>query len=375
MGMAMKSYNAVTSRRSLLTAGAAIGLASLFPHLMRAAQGAGVDARRIDVHHHFQPDNYLAYAQAHPKAGNDVKRNWFLSKDIEDMDKSGIATAILSMTTAGGGSAFWFGEREENRMAIRQCNEAAAKLRADHPGRFGSFAAVPMDDVDGALKEIEYAMDTLKADGLGIFTNYGENKWLGDDMYDPIWEEANRRGLVVYTHPCTAACCGGVGGPAPTLVEYGADTTRSIAHLIQNGKTSKYPNIKFIFSHGGGAMPYLIERFLVGSAEEVVPGIVTKGQGGTGVLHSGYSSKAPNGMLNELRRLYYDTAQASNPIAMDALKKVAGVSQIVFGTDYWYRTAEETVNGMTKNKVFSAEELRMIDRGNAERLLPKYKSL
>ena len=112
----MGNFKAVTSRRSLLTAGAAIGLAGLFPNLMRAASGAGLDPRRIDVHHHFQPDSYLAYAQAHPKAGNDVKRNWFLAKDLEDMDKSGIATAILSMTTAGGGSAFWFGEREGNQI-------------------------------------------------------------------------------------------------------------------------------------------------------------------------------------------------------------------------------------------------------------------
>jgi predicted TIM-barrel fold metal-dependent hydrolase len=277
------------------------------------------------------------------------------------------------MTTAGSRSAFWFGGRDENRTIIRACNEAAAKLRGDHPGRFGSFAAVPMEDVEGALSEIAYAMDTLKADGIGVFTNYGTNKWLGDDMFDPIWEEANRRGLVVYTHPCTAACCSTMGGPAPTLVEYGADTTRTIGSLIQNGKTSKYPNIKFIFSHGGGMMPYVIERFLVGSAAEVVPGIVTKGQGRSGALDSGYSARVPKGVLHELKRQYYDTAQASNPIAMDALKKVVGTSQILYGTDYWYRTTAETGRGLTTAKVFSAREIRMIERGNTERILPRYK--
>jgi predicted TIM-barrel fold metal-dependent hydrolase len=289
---------------------------------------------------------------------------------MEDMDKNGTATAILSITTPG----FWFGGIEENRKVMRQCNEAAAKLRADHPGRFGSFAAVPMLDPEGALKEIEYAIDTLKADGLGLFTNYGTNKWLGDEIFNPIWEEVNRRGLVVYTHPAEAACCRNLGGGiAQTLVEYGADTTRTIGSVIQNGTTSKYPNIKFIFSHGGGMMPYVIERFLGGTAEEVVPGIVTKGQGGTGQLHSGYSQKVPKGVLYELRRQYYDTAQASNPVAMGALRQVVPVTQIVYGTDYWYRTAEETGRGLTTNKVFNAQELQMINRGNVERIIPKYK--
>ena len=287
---------------------------------------------------------------------------------MEDMDKNGTATALLSITTPG----FWWGSIDDNRRVMRGCNEAAAKIRADHPGRFGSFAAIPMLDPEGALKEIAYSQDTLKADGVGLFTNYGMNKWLGDAIFNPIWEEVNRRGLVVYIHPAEAACCRGMGGPAATLVEYGADTTRTIGSLVQNGTTSKYPNIKFIFSHGGGMMPYVIERFIGGTAEEIVPGITTKGQGGTGVLHSGYNERVPKGVLAELRRQYYDTAQASNPVAMGALRQVVPVTQILFGTDYWYRTAEETGRGLTTNKVFNAQELQMIGRGNAERIMPKY---
>ena len=393
-----------TSRRSFVAGAAAAGVAALFPNLVSGAQAGGNNPRRIDVHHHFTPQVYLDYQRAHPEAGGgggqaagarggaqrgDGARGgqgvgaarggapagaggpgaWVLERDMEDMDKNGTATAIVSITTP----AFWFGGIEENRKVMRGCNEAAAKIRMGHPGRFGSFAAVPMLDPEGALKEIEYTIDTLKADGLGIFTNYGQNKWLGDAIFNPIWEEVNRRGLVVYIHPAEAACCRGMGGPAATLVEYGADTTRTIGSLVQNGTTSKYPNIKYIFSHGGGMMPYVIERFLGGTAEEVVPGIVTKGQGGTGVLHSGYSERVPKGVLYELRRQYYDTAQASNPVAMGALRQVVPVTQIVYGTDYWYRTAEETSRGLTTNKVFNAEELRMINRGNVERIIPKYK--
>jgi 6-methylsalicylate decarboxylase len=377
------------SRRNFVAGTAAVGIASLFPSLLSSAQNAGGNnPRRIDVHHHFTPEVYLAYQRAHPEAGGGggqpaaggrgaqaggggaAQPAWVLSRDMEDMDKNGTATALLSITTPG----FWFGGIEENRKVMRACNEAAAKIRMDHPGRFGSFAAVPMLDPEGAVKEIEYAMDTLKADGLGIFTNYGMNKWLGDAIFDPIWQEVNRRGVVVYIHPAEAACCRGMGGPPATLVEYGADTTRTIGSLVQSGTTSKFPNIKYIFSHGGGMMPYVIERFLGGTAEEIVPGIVTKGQGGTGVLHSGYPERVPKGVLYELRRQYYDTAQASNPVAMGALRKVVPVTQILYGTDYWYRTAEETGRGLTTNQVFNAEELRMISRGNAERIMPKYKT-
>jgi predicted TIM-barrel fold metal-dependent hydrolase len=119
-------------------------------------------------------------------------------------------------------------------------------------------------------------------------------------------------------------------------------------------------------------VPFIVERFLGGTAEEIVPGIVTKGQGGTGEVGSNYPEQVPNGTLYELRRMYYDTAQASNPVAMQAVRQVAGVSQILFGTDYWFRTAVETARGLDNNQVFSADELAAINRGNAEKLLPRY---
>jgi 6-methylsalicylate decarboxylase len=137
--------------------------------------------------------------------------------------------------------------------------------------------------------------------------------------------------------------------------------------LIFSGSTTRYPDIQWIFSHGGGMMPYVIERFLTGTTADLVPGVVTKGQG------TNPPAKVPKGVLYELRKMCYDTAQASNPVAMRALRTVVPVSQIVFGTDYWYRTAEETGKGLTTNKVFSAAELKAIDRGNAERILPRYK--
>ena len=372
------------SRRDLLTGLTVVGAAALFPWSQALAQKNG-NPRRIDVHHHFTPPEYQAYTAAHPGVGGfgrggrgrgggggrgrggalgSARAGWVLSEDMEDMDKNGTETAILSITTPG----FWFGEVEENRKVMRACNEFAAKLRADHPGRFGSFAALPMTDPDGALKEIEYSLDTLKADGIGLFTDY-RDKWLGHESFDPIYQELNRRKAVIYVHPIEPDCCRNlVPDVGDTVVEYGADTTRTIANLILSGSTTKFPDITWIFSHGGGMMPYVIERFLSGTTAELIPGVTTKGQG------SNPPAKVPKGVLYELRKMYYDTAQASNPVAMRALRTVVPVSQIVFGTDYWYRTAEETGHGLTTNKVFSAQELRMINRGNVERILPRYKN-
>ena len=152
------------------------------------------------------------------------------------------------------------------------------------------------------------------------------------------------------------------------MIEFGTDTTRTIADLIFSGTTTKYPDMVWIFSHAGGSMPFLIERFLQGTTAEVVPGIPTKG------ITYAAPKNVPKGALYELRKMYYDTAQASNPVALDALRKVVPVSQIVYGTDYWYRTSEETARGLTTSKVFNLTELHAIDRRNVERILPRLRS-
>jgi predicted TIM-barrel fold metal-dependent hydrolase len=158
------------------------------------------------------------------------------------------------------------------------------------------------------------------------------------------------------------------------MIEYGTNTTRSIASLIFNGMTTRYSDITFIFSHAGGTMPFLIERFLNGTAAEVVPGVVTKGQGGSGVVGSNPPKNAPKGVLYELRKMYYDVAQSSNAVALRALRAVVPVSQIVFGTDYPYRSTQEHVKGLATSGVFDVKELQAIDRDNAVRILPRYRA-
>ncbi len=353
-------------RRSFMNTMAYIGMGLVLSG-GRSVARSDPHVRRIDVHHHFVPDAYFAFERAHGRSGLGM---WTLANDLEDMDQNGTATAILSITTPG----FDFGEPEEVRRVVRQCNEAAAKLNSDYPGRFGSFAAIPLKDTEGALTEAGYALDSLKADGISVFSNYGD-RWLGNESFSPIYEELNRRKTLVFVHPATANCCvnlslvqDGVPNEGPML-EYATDTTRTIASLIFSGATRRFPNITWIFSHGGGAMPYLIERFFQsGTSAEIVPGIVTKGQDFPAVKN------IPKGedVLGELRKMYYDTAQASNPVAMAALRKVVPVSQIVYGTDYWYRTSAETHRALDAAKVFSAAELGAIYRTNAERILPRH---
>jgi 6-methylsalicylate decarboxylase len=360
----------ILSRRNFLSVLSYISAGAYFSGSPFPA-GAAADPGRIDIHHHFQPDVYFDFQRAHGR-GFDTNQ-WTLAKDLEDMDAAGTAIAFLSLTTPG----FAFGETAEVRKVSRGCNEVAAKLVADHPGRFGSFASIPLADTEGALLETEYALDTLKADGISLFSNYGDI-WLGHATFAPVYEELNRRKTLVYVHPVLANCCANLsvakdGVPNEiAMIEFGTDTTRALAGLIFSGMTTKFPNITWIFAHGGGTMPFLIERFFQGGASaEIVPGILTKGQDEPPAKNS----LVGEDVLRELRKCYYDTAQISNPVALDALRKVIPVSQILYGTDYWYRTAVESVRGLTTSKVFSAQELRAINRTNAERILPRYRKL
>src|SRR5512143_3892572 len=161
------------------------------------AKGA-TPPHRIDVHHHLFPPAYRA-AIGNLAAGQPA---WTPAQSVEEMDKGGIATSLLSVSSPG----VWFGDVQEGRRLARIVNDYGAMTAKDHRGRFGLFAALPLPDIDGSLREIEYALDTLKADGLGIQTSYGD-LWLGDAKFTPLYEALERRKAVVYVHPTDAPCC------------------------------------------------------------------------------------------------------------------------------------------------------------------------
>jgi 6-methylsalicylate decarboxylase len=305
---------------------------------------------RIDVHHHASPPAWIAVARTRGIDG--LATNWSAEKSLADMDRGGVQTSIVSVTTPG--VVFPDLDRAAGRRLARECNEWQARLAADSRGRFGFFAALPMLDTEGALQEIAYSLDTLKADGIGLLTSY-ETKWLGDPGFFPIMEELNRRKAVVYTHPTAAACCRTLqDNVQPVMIEFGTDTTRTIASILFNGNARRFRDIRWIFSHGGGTMPFLIERFVRNP-----------------ILVPGSAALFPEGVLPELRRFYYDTAQVPNAAALSALTKVVPTTQIVFGTDFPYRTAFDHVKGLREAGLFDEPTLAMIERQTAMGLLPR----
>jgi predicted TIM-barrel fold metal-dependent hydrolase len=344
------------SRRNFLAGTAALGAGALMGDHPLAAQGG---KRIINVHHHLTGPAYAKFL-------TDNKARDFPNKTaaegIEVMDKAGINMAFCSII----GPGIWFGDMAATRKLARECNDYAAKLVSDYPGRFGIFTTLPLPDIDGSLREIEYGFDTLKADGVYMFTNWGGkalygDKYLGDPALAPIYEELNRRNALVYTHPKDAACCHDIlPGVNGATIEYPMDTTRTIMSLLSSGTAAKYPNVKFIFSHAGGATTGVIGR--------MAGGAVTYMQDG-GTLAEG--APAPSDRLKIMQRFYYDTAGATNPVTLGALRKMVPLSQILFGNDFPFGGALEQHNLLVKAGVFSARELEAIDYENPARLLPR----
>ena len=304
---------------------------------------------RIDVHHHLAPPEFAAVIER-LQTGQQPLIDWTPARSIEDMDQAGIATAI----TSTGHPGVWFGDDAAARRLARACNEYSARLVGDHHGRFGMFATLPLPDVDGSLREIEFAFDALHADGVGLLTSYVD-KWLGDSAFAAVLDELNRRKAVVYIHPTIPPSCRNlVADVADHLIEFATDTTRAIASLLLSGTAARCPDIAFIFSHAGGTMPYLIERLTWWTD-----------------IRKDLGARMPNGPLHELERFFYDTAFSANPHTFASLLTLVAPSQILFGTDFPFRTGREHVVGLSGCGL-GPGAVRAIERENALRLLPRY---
>jgi predicted TIM-barrel fold metal-dependent hydrolase len=346
-----------TSRRRFLAGAAAFGASAALPAAPAAAQPA--PARLIDTHHHFYPPEYQKAwgdwedKRKIPHLG--VQLAWTRAHAFEAMDKAGITTGVLSLPSTPG---VWFdaGPEAAHDMA-RLCCEFGADMVRERPGRYGLFAPLSMMDVDTTLKEIEYAFDTLKADGINLQSNYGD-KWLGHPFYKPILEELNRRKAVIFVHPLVASCCDArlSVGAFPAVIEVPHDTTRTVVSLLLSGTLTRLPDIKWLFSHGGGTVP-----FLAGRIEAFYD---SKARGPNGF--------APDGIEAEFRRLHYDTANATHPAAMAALQKLVPMSQITYGTDYPYFALDQ-IRELHQLGLAPAD-LAAIENGNAARLLPRLKA-
>lgn len=302
---------------------------------------------RIDIHHHFAPPAWVTAVKGRPLL-QPANTTWTPVKSIEDMDRGGVAAAMVSITNPG----LWFGDAPMTRALARACNDYGATLVRDHPARFGLFAAMPLPDVDGTLREIEYALDTLEADGIGLFTSYGD-RWLGHQDFRPVMQELNRRKAVVHVHPTAANCCRNLDyGVAPGSIEYGTDTTRAITGVAFSGDAARFPGIRFIWSHAGGTAPFLASR-IDGASR-------------------GAAERMPAGFMATLKTFYYDLAGATNAGAVASLLQLVQPDRVLFGTDFPPGgAAADYVTSIRELKMFSEAALRAVERDNAVRLIPR----
>lgn len=348
------------SRRQVLAMLTAVGAGMVLASGASSAQTAGNGPKIIDTHHHIYPPHFTAknlkrIMDDYPVPPASLYLNWSPRFSLDQMDQSGVATAIASITSPG----VWFGNNEEGRVWARECNEYGAQLKKDFPGRFGMFTAVPLPDTEGSLREIQYALDVLKLDGIGLLTSYN-GKLLGDHAFARVFDELNRRKAVVFVHP-TMSCCGNPVPPvsAPTI-EFPTDTTRTITSLIYSGAFARCPDIRFIFSHGGGTMPMLVSRIARVGTTTLKP--------------EERAAVIPNGLEHALQRHYYDIATVvTNPAGMAAVLKLIPTTRLLFGSDAPFLTIAETAGALNRFDL-PAGDIRAIQRDNALRLFPHLKT-
>ncbi len=293
--------------------------------------------------------------------GRGATRGWSIEKVLDLMGKNGISTVIFS--NAGNGEQIYAGTPEA-RDLCRRMNDFLAKTVSDHPKSFGFFAVIPFPDADGSLKEIEYAYDTLKADGVGILSSINE-KYPGEPQFRPAWEEMNRRKVVTFMHPYTPRCCRTLIESGEASVERDFDTTRAVTNLLYSGTLSELPDIRYIINHSGADVPVMAGRI-----KDRVPGASSFG---AKPQTDGITPKTPKGAFYELQKLYYECAHAAYAPPIAALRAFVPPSQMLFGSDF---PAEDPANTIAqlKKRDLPPDVQHALYRGTAEHLFPRLKA-
>lgn len=312
------------------------------------------NAGRIDVHHHILPRLYVeALAKANQLGGGGIPfPNWDPQSTLAMMDRQGIATAVTSISAPG----IHFGDANAAGELARRCNELSAKLVADHPTRFGAFAILPLPDVKGALRELEYALDVLRLDGVVLLTSHHDGRYLGDALFDEVMAELDRRRAVAFVHPVVPKTSESIRLDVPGFAaEFVFDTTRAAINLIWSGAMERWPNLRIILSHAGGTTPFLAGRIRLLAALPQV------------------RERAPKGVAHYLGQFYYDTALSAVPTALRSLQELVGPEKILFGSDFPFAPeliARSSIEGLASYPGFDPAARAKIERANALALLP-----
>jgi 6-methylsalicylate decarboxylase len=308
----------------------------------------------IDIHHHILPDFFWrATNEQDGPVGGILPAPWSPEGAIDFMDQAGINVAITSISTPG----VHLGDDAAARALARRCNEFSAELILKNPRRFGGFACVPLPDVEGSLREVAYALDDLKLDGVVLFSN-ARSIYLGDQRFAPLFEELQRRAAVVFVHPTLSPdpSFHQLGLP-DSLLDFPVDTSRAFAHLHYSNTFARTPDVKYIFSHAGGTIPYVATRFGIVDEMKVIGGAEERGT-----------------TAATLRRLYWDTALSWKDPILEMLRSVVGLSQVLYGTDFPYLRRDLAVRSRSELEstgTLDATERAGILGANALRLLPR----
>ncbi len=335
------------TRRGFFSMVGAAGVASALPGALLAQSRPF----RIDAHYHHIAPAWIAEEIVRnnlPPPVVGLVGEWTPARAVEEMDRNDVATVLCSVSNPG----VWFDNVPQARRLSRACNEYAAQLGRDYPGRFGSFAALPLPDTQGSLSEIAYALDVLKADGFGLFTSYSD-KWLADPAFAPVFQELNRRKAVVYVHPMAPACCRRlVPNVPPALIEFPVDTTRTMLQWILTKSSALYPDIRLIFSHAGGYFMGGLGRLQILSDTHPEFGMPASFQG-------------------EVAKFYYELSSSADSVTMATLRAYVPNSHILLGTDSPF-IGPMAPNIAPLQKIgLPKADLAAIERGNALALLPR----
>ncbi len=295
----------------------------------------------LDVHSHLITPEYRAVLEQH---GAQLDEGfplpaWSIEQHLMDMNTIGIATSVITMPAPHP----YFGDVEETVKVIRENNEAAALLKEQYRARFLFCASLPLPDVDAAIKEAIYALDSLGANGIKLATNvYGQ--YLGDPVLDPLMEVLNERNALIILHPHkpTPYTDELMKGVPLAMSEYLSETTRAVANMITHNVLSRYPNLRVIVPHCGSYLPLAIPRM-----KAIYPAVQNAGLVGD-IDWEG-----------QLSRLYYDLAGAASIPTIKMMLTITDISHILYGSDYPYVATEVLKRnlGILRMNLLNDEEL------------------
>jgi len=306
---------------------------------------------RIDTHQHIVPPDYAAWLRRMGMAAGGLPiPDWSCESALAMMDKHGVRTGILSVSTPG----VHLGDDTEARHRARAVNEYAADVARSDPDRFGFFATLCLPDVAGSLAELDHAFDVLHADGVILLANC-RGTYLGDERFAPVFDALNRRKAIVFVHPTQPPGLEPLERIPTFVADFLLDTTRAALRLGASGTLDRCPDLKVILSHAGGFVPYAAYR-IAGAASP---------------------TRNPLDGMQQLKKFYFDIALSGSPTALPSLLAFAEPGHVLFGTDFPYApdVAVSAFTGMYRSFAVSEALRDSIDRGAAEALFPRLAKL